>query len=234
MRKTERKLTSSTSPLRIRILSAGGAPLLSISERLPARNETLIQLNSQYDQRTNNSDRGVPRSEDRKMKVSQPLKEVQCNSTTALPLSSSEPSAPVEKNSAPQQPDRSQIPQGNLTRVAAQAAEESISAARVPTSTAEVARSDAVFTCPSGQNGGFSISAQSGQSAQHNTIMKSSTTQTERDVRDEQDSAISAEVAARVATSSTEFATSSASIINRKPTNSWTRDEASTLYIKSR
>ena len=104
-----------------------------ISERLPARNETLIQLNSQYDQGTNNTDRGVPGSEDREMKGSQPLKEVQCNSITALPLSSTEPSAPVEKNSAPQQPDMEpdsykEIQRGSLLNLP----DESISAARVP------------------------------------------------------------------------------------------------------
>ena len=67
---------------------------------------------------------------------------------------------------------------------------------------------------------------------EHNTIMKSATTQTERELRDEQDSAISAEVAARVATSRTKFATNSASIINRKPTNSW-QDKGHQHYIST-
>ena len=117
---------------------AGSASLYS--ERLSAENNTLIQLNSQHVQGTS-TDRDVPGSEGLEVKGSQPLKEARCYSVVALPSAKSESSASVRKIDAPQLPVRSQMLQENLTPKAARLPDKSISAARVPTTEVEVARS---------------------------------------------------------------------------------------------
>jgi len=109
--------------------------------------------------------------------------------------------------------------QENLTPKAARLPDKSISAARVPTTEVEVARSGTNSARISGRNGSNSGSTESSKSAQQNSTIISTKSQTGRGVQGEQDLVKSAEVAGKGATSCADFATNSDSIFKRKPIN---------------